>query len=65
MDKNQSLVLAAAVFGVVALLHLLRSIFSWPATIAAIDVPLWLSYLAAVVAGCLAWQMYSASRMQE
>mgnify|MGYP001587361355 FL=1 len=62
MDKNQSLMLAAAVFGIIALLHLLRSIFSWPARIANFDVPLWLSYIAVVVAGYLAWLMYNASK---
>ncbi len=62
MDKNQSLMVAAAVFGIIALLHLLRSIFSWEANIAGFDVPLWLSYIAVVVAGYLAWQMYSVSK---
>lgn len=62
MDKNQSLTLAAVIFGLVALLHLLRSIFSWPARIANFDVPVWFSYAAVVVAGYLAWNMYSASK---
>ncbi|MBI2654773.1 hypothetical protein HYX02_08280 [Candidatus Woesearchaeota archaeon] len=62
MDKNRSLMLAAVVFGLVAFLHLLRAIFSWPARIADFDVPLWLSYVAVVVAGYLSWLMYSASK---
>jgi len=62
MDKNQSLMVAAVIFGIIAVLHLLRSIFSWPASIGAFNVPLWLSYIAVVVLGYLAWSMYSASK---
>ena len=62
MDKNQSLMLAAVIFGLIALLHLLRSIFSWSASIAGFNVPVWLSYVAVVLAGCLSWHMYSASK---
>ena len=62
MDKNQSLTLASIIFGVIALLHLLRSIFSWPASIAGFNVPVWLSYIAVIVAGYLAWHMYDAGK---
>ena len=62
MNKNQLLMLGAVIFGVVAVLHLLRSIFSWPARIANFDVPVWFSYIAVVVAGYLAWSMYGASK---
>ena len=62
MDKNQSLMIAAVIFGLIALLHLLRAIFSWPASIGTFNVPAWLSYIAVVVAGYLAWHMYSASK---
>jgi len=62
MDKNQSLLLASAAFGIMALLHFLRSIFNWPASIGNLNVPVWLSYIAVVVLGYLAWHMYSAGR---
>lgn len=62
MDKNKALMIAAVIFGVIAVLHLLRSILSWPASIAGWDVPLWLSYITVVVAGYLAWSMHSASK---
>ena len=62
MDKNQSLMVAAVVFGIIALLQLLRSVLSWEANIAGFDMPLWLSYIAVVVAGYLAWMMYNASK---
>ncbi len=62
MDKNQSLMLATAAFGIIALLHLLRSVFSWPASIANWNVPVWFSYIFVVAAGYLSWHMYSASK---
>lgn len=62
MDKNQLLMLASAIFGLIALLHLIRSIFSWPASIAGFNVPLYFSYIAVLVAGYLAWHMYNASK---
>ena len=54
--------LAAVVFGLIALLHLLRSIFNWQASIAGLNVPVWLSYIAVVVLGYLAWHMYNAGK---
>lgn len=62
MDKNQSLMLASVIFGVIAALHLLRSIFSWPASIGSFNVPLYFSYIAVAVAGYLAWHMYNAGK---
>ncbi|MBI2101365.1 hypothetical protein HYT53_02035 [Candidatus Woesearchaeota archaeon] len=62
MDKNQLLMLAAVIFGIIALLHLLRSIFSWEANIGGFDVPVWYSYVAVVVTGYLSWQMYSTAQ---
>jgi hypothetical protein len=46
---------AAAVFLIVAVAHLLRIIFGWPAQIGGLDIPLWVSWLALVAAGGLAW----------
>jgi hypothetical protein len=43
------------VFLIVAVLHLLRIIFGWPARIGGLDIPLWASWLALVVAGALAY----------
>ena len=47
--------ITAAIFAVIAALHLLRIVFGWPAQIGGWDVPQWLSWLAFVVAGALAW----------
>ncbi len=61
MDKNKSLLIAAIIFGIVAIIHLLRIIFSWEAVIGSFNVPLYFSYIAVVVAGYLCWAMYKAS----
>lgn len=62
MDKNQSLILASVVFGIIALVHLLRAIFSWEAVIAGFNVPVYVSYIFVIVAGYLSWNMYSSSK---
>ena len=45
----------AALFLIVAVLHLLRIVFGWAAQIGGVTVPIWASWLALVVAGGLAW----------
>jgi hypothetical protein len=47
--------LTAGIFAVIAVLHLLRIVFGWHAEIAGIDLPQWVSWLALVVTGLLAW----------
>ena len=41
--------IAIWIFGIVALLHLLRAIFAWPVIIANWEMPFWLSWLAFVI----------------
>ena len=47
--------ITAVLFLVMALLHLLRIIFGWPAQIGILDIPLWASWLALVVTAALAY----------
>jgi hypothetical protein len=47
--------ITASVFAVVAVAHLLRAIFGWGAQIGGLEIPVWLSWLALVVAGALAY----------
>jgi hypothetical protein len=47
--------LAAAVFGLIAVLQLLRIVMGWPITLNGIDLPFWLSWIAAAVAGALSF----------
>jgi len=44
LDKNQSLILASIIFGFVALVHLLISIFNWRIRIGNLDIPIFFSY---------------------
>jgi hypothetical protein len=60
--KNYAL-LAALIFTVVAVLQFARAISGWPITVdATISIPLWLSWVACVVAAVLAWLGFNASR---
>jgi hypothetical protein len=43
----------AVIFGIIAVLHLLRLIFTWEAQIGGWLVPVWLSVVAVIVAGWL------------
>jgi hypothetical protein len=54
--------LAAVIFTIVAVLQLIRAISGWELTIATTAIPLWASWVAAVVAGTLAWVGYGAAR---
>ncbi len=54
--------LAAAVFAIVAALHLVRAIMGWEAAIGAHAIPIWASWIATLVAGALAWLGFRAAR---
>lgn len=54
--------LAAAVFAIVATLHLVRAIMGWEVAIGALAIPMWASWLATLVAGALAWLGFGAAR---
>lgn len=54
MDQRSYVILSGVIFGLIAVLHVLRLFSQWQATIAGATVPLWLSGLAAVVAGAMA-----------
>ena len=47
--------LTAALFLIIAVAHLLRIIFGWPAQIGSLDIPFWASWLALVVTAALAY----------
>lgn len=53
---------AAAVFAIVAVLHLARAALGWAVTIGPYDVPLWMSWIGFVVAGALARTGFGAAR---
>jgi hypothetical protein len=53
MNKNTFCMMAALIFAVVALVHLLRLYFGWPAVIGEWSVPMWVSWLGFIVTGAL------------
>ena len=55
MDQKAYNTTTAVLFLVIAALHLLRIIFGWPVQIGGLDIPLWASWLALVIAGALAY----------
>ena len=53
---------SGVLFGVIALLHMVRLLLDWPAQIAGWDVPLWISWVAIVAAGALCAWAFSVLR---
>ena len=45
----------ATLFLVLAIMHLLRIIFGWQVEIGGLNIPFWVSWLAVLVAGALAY----------
>ena len=57
-------IVAGVIFAVVALLHLLRIYMGWPVVIGDWSAPMWVSWIALVVAGVLAiWGLAFAARV--
>lgn len=54
--------LAALIFTLVALVHLLRLIFGWVVTFVGADVPMWLSVVGLLISGGLAAGLWWESR---
>ncbi|MEK6942654.1 MAG: hypothetical protein AABX00_01165 [Nanoarchaeota archaeon] len=62
MKKESALTLSAAIFAIVAVLHLSRIIFRWQVNISGFNVPVYFSYIGFFAAGCLAWVMHVSSK---
>jgi hypothetical protein len=61
--SNKYVVVSGAVFGVVAVIQAVRALVQWPLHVGTLDIPVWLSWIAAVVAGGLcAWAFRSRGR---
>jgi hypothetical protein len=56
MTHKKFAAVAGTVFGIVAIAHALRFFLAWPVVIGSHTVPLWLSAVAAIVAGYLSVQ---------
>jgi hypothetical protein len=55
MSQKTFTIIASVIFGVVALFHVLRIFFGWPAVIGSWTVPMRLSWIGLVVAGGLSY----------
>ena len=55
MNQRTFSIVAGVIFAVVALLHLVRIYMDWPVMIGDWSVPMWVSWIALVVAGGLAY----------
>jgi hypothetical protein len=55
MDQRAYNTITAVLFLIMALVHLLRIIFGWPTQIGGLNIPIWVSWLALVVTGALAY----------
>jgi phosphoglycerol transferase MdoB-like AlkP superfamily enzyme len=62
MSRRAYLRVSAAIVSLVALLHLARVVFGWSAVIGGWSVPMWLSWVALIVAGALAYFGFSLAR---
>ena len=60
--SNYSL-LSAFIFTLVAVLQLVRALKGWPVTVGTTSIPLWVSWVACVVAALLAWLGFAASQV--
>ena len=56
MNQRRFDLVAGAIFAVIAIMHLARIVYGWNAVINHWSVPMWASWLAVVIAGCLAYQ---------
>lgn len=56
MNQKTFSLTAGAIFTAIAVLHLLRLFFGWEAIIGGWPVPTWISWLALVIAGYLAFE---------
>ena len=55
MSQKSYYAVTGTIFLIIVLLHLLRVLNGWPAEIGTVTVPMWASWVAVLLAGCLAY----------
>lgn len=62
MKEKTYLSTVSVIFSIIFVLHLLRLFLGWSAMIGEWDVPIWLSWVAIIVAGYLAYTGFKFSK---
>lgn len=62
MNQKTFSTVIGVIFSVIAVLHLLRAVLGWNAVIGSFAVPIWLSWVAAVVAAFLAYSAFKLAK---
>jgi len=58
MKKQTFFALTSFIFALVALMHVFRLVYSWPAVMGSWNIPIWVSMIGVVVAGFLSYSAY-------
>jgi len=53
---------AVVIFSAIAAVHFLRVVYGWEAVIGGWPVPMWISWLAVIIAGLMAWHGWRLGR---
>ena len=62
MTATSYAMLAAALFAIISVLQFVRALAGWPITVGGAMIPVWVSWIAFIVAGALAWIGFIAAR---
>ena len=62
MSQKAFLLVAAIIFLLVGLLHVLRLVYGWTVVIGGWSVPMWVSWVALIVAALLAYEGFRLSK---
>ena len=65
MNSRAYLVISGTIFGIVAILHLLRVVNGWAVVVGPWSAPMWISWLGTLLPAALCvWALRLASRIQ-
>jgi hypothetical protein len=62
MTATNYAILAAALFAIISAVQFVRALAGWPVTVGGTMIPVWVSWIAFIVAGALAWIGFIAAR---
>lgn len=61
LERKNFLAVSGVIFALVALVHLYRAVMGFDAVIAGFSVPVWLSWVALIIAAFLSWNAFKLS----